>query len=132
MKRKKKAKSLNFIISCVIYPFDVMFSFGETDEEIIKKLNKYKIDHADAPWQFESDSKLGRTCVFDSGQTLVRMPKIPSSSREYGTLQHEIFHAVEFLFERIRIKHSTDCGEAYAYLIGYLTELVYNQINKVC
>lgn len=121
-------KGKNFIIPLVVYSFDVMCSFGETDAQVANALNKYKVDFQDTAWKFESNSVLGRTVVFDSGQTLIRLPKIPTTSEEYGTLAHEIFHAVEFLFARIRITHSIECGEAYAYLIGYLTTEIYKRL----
>lgn len=121
---------MNFIIPLVIYPFDIMFSFSETDDVLEKALKKYKIDIGDAPWKLESVRVKGRTCVFNSGQTLIRMPNIPSSCRDYGTLQHEIFHAIEFLFDRISVQHHIDSGECWAYLIGYITEEVYKKLNR--
>lgn len=124
----KKHNSKNFIVDLVVYPFDIMFSFGETDAQIIKRLNKLGIDHNANDWQFESDSTRGRTCVFSSGQTLIRMPQIPKICTEYGTLSHEIFHAVEFLFRRINIKHCLGTSESFAYLIGYITTKVYEKL----
>ena len=35
---------MNFIIPLVIYPFDVMFSLGETDERLTKQFKKYNIE----------------------------------------------------------------------------------------
>ena len=131
MGKIKKQKKLNYIIKLEIYPFDIMFSFNETDEELIKTLDKYGIDHADHPWQFETDKHgIGRTCIFASGQTLVRLPMWPERSEDYGVLQHEIFHAVEYLFYRIGMNLKKCSGEAYAYLIGFITTGIYKQINK--
>lgn len=126
----EKEKSLNFILPLHIYPFDIMFSFNESDETLIKTLGEYGIDHKDHPWQFESDSTKGRTCIFYSGQTLVRLPMFPELCEEYGVLHHEIFHAVEYLFYRLNMKLSKGSGEAYAYLIGYITTEVYKKINE--
>lgn len=125
-----RKKDMNFIIPLVVYPFDIMVSFGQTDDELKKQLNKYGIDKEDECWKYETPREKGRTCLFNTNQTLIRMPKVPKMCSEYATLQHEIFHSVEFLFERIGIKHSTDCGETYAYLIGYITEFIYEKINK--
>ena len=39
-----KSKSKNFIIPLVVYPFDVMVSLGETDEQLKKALSKYNVE----------------------------------------------------------------------------------------
>jgi hypothetical protein len=129
MRMAKKIKKLNHIIRTDVYPFDFMFSFNETDAELIKILDKYGIDHQNHPWQFESDKVHGRTCVFESGQTLIRLPYFPETCEHYGCLSHEIFHGVEFLFYRLNMKLKKSSGEAYAYLIQYLTTEIYKQIN---
>lgn len=119
-------KSKNFIIPYVIYPFDIMFSFGETDIQLYSKLKREGITDF-------SDCDIGgitkaRTVMFKEGPTLIRMRHIPKSPEDFGHLQHEIFHAVDFLFMRISIELCDKSGEAYAYLIQYLTEQVYKRI----
>ena len=109
-------------------PNATIFSFGETDAQIIKRLDKMGIDHSANDWQFESDNVRGRTCVFSGGQTLIRMPQIPKTCTHYGTLSHEIFHAVEFLFRRINVKHCLGTSESFAYLIGYITTQSLNKL----
>lgn len=125
-----KSKTLNHILKLHIYPFDIMFSFNQSDKELIKVLDEYGIDHADHPWKFESDNVMGRTCIFNSGQTLIRLPYFPETCEHYGSLQHEIFHAVEFLFYRLNMKLAKGSGEAYAHLIGYITKAIYEKINE--
>jgi hypothetical protein len=64
------------------------------------------------------------------GQTIIRIPKKPETPQEIGTLSHEIFHGVDFIFRRIGISLSDNSNEAYAYLIGYVTEQFFNKIIK--
>lgn len=118
---------MNFIIPYIIYPFDLMVSFGQNDWQIEQLLKEHNVTYEGAEWQMVQFGN-GRCCMFTSGQTLLRLPKKPKTNSDYATLQHEIFHAVEFLFHRIGIKHSIDCGEAYAYLIGYITEEIYKRL----
>lgn len=47
---------------------------------------------------WSDNEREGRTIMFLSSQTLTRMPKVPKSVKQYGSLQHEVFHAVEFVF----------------------------------
>lgn len=125
-----KKKSLNFIVPLVIYPFDVMFSFGETDEQVMAHLNKYEIDTTNnSGWVFEETTK-GRCIIFPGNQTLIRLLTIPDTNTDYGYLQHEIFHAVHFILRKMGFKLKVSSGEAYAYLTQYLTEKVYEKINQ--
>ncbi len=122
-------EKLNFIIPLVVYPFDVMVSFGQTDDELLKNLLKCLTEEQIRNKELWSDNeKDGGTVIFASGQTLIRMPKIPKSAKEYGTLQHEIFHATEFVLSRIGMILCDKSDEAYAYLIGYLTTQIYKRI----
>lgn len=116
-----------FIVPYVVYPFDLMVSFGHTDFEIERLLKKYNIQYEGADWQM-AEFGTGKCTMFTSGQTLLRLPQKPFTNEEYGTLQHEIFHAAEFLFTRIGLTHSISCGEAYAYLIGYITKEIYKNL----
>lgn len=122
-------KRMNFIIPLVIYPFDIMVSFGETDKQLKKALKK-----AGSEWDDSmslAPNGRGRFCMNPRNQSVLRMPVIPVTVEQYGTLQHEIFHGVTFIFSRIGIKLVIlKSDEAYAYLIGYITEQIYTQINK--
>lgn len=123
-------KNKNFVIPLIVYPFDVMVSFGQTDDELLKTLSKSLTDDEIKDkklWSIEKNGD-GRTVLFGSGQTLIRMPKVPKSVKEYGTLQHEIFHATEFILSHIGMSLCKKSDEAYAYLIGYLTTEIYKRI----
>lgn len=126
-----KTKKLNFIIPLVIYPFDVMVSFGETNEEIDKHFKKYNLSADDISMAtITSRTVQGRTVMFSSNQTLIRLINYPKSFKDYGNLQHEIFHAVTFVMDRIGMKLVVEeSDEAYAYLIDYLTVEIYKKIK---
>ena len=124
----KKKKSKNFIIPLVIYPFDVMVSLKQSDVELVETLNKFGIDTSDNNmWKFEENG-IGRCISFPTGQLLIRLAHHPKSNEDFGTLQHEIFHAVHFFMKRMRMKLNMKNDEAYAYLIGYLTQEIYKNI----
>lgn len=130
MKRKLKSKGSNFIIPLVVYPFDVMISIGETNEDIDKRFKKYNLTAEDISLAtFTSHTVQGRTVMFSSNQTLIRLRNFPKSPVDYGNLQHEIFHAVTFVMDRIgMVLKVEESDEAYAYLIGYLTREIYKRL----
>lgn len=122
-----KKKSLNVIIPLVIYPFEVMFSVGQTDKELKGELDKFGCNWSDL--LILPPTGLGRTVMTDSNHTIIRFNEWPVTCKQYGTLAHEIFHAVDFIFRRIGMTLSEDSDESYAYMIGYLTEEIYKKIN---
>lgn len=125
---------MNFIIDLVVYPFDIMFSIGESDKEFMRTL-KDRLPKKYLPKKSEDnicqleDECRGRTWHhLEGGQTIIRLKKKPKSEQEMGSLAHEIFHAVDFIFRHVGIQLSSDSDEAYAYLIGYITEQFYKNI----
>lgn len=127
---KRRDKSLNFIVPLVIYPFEVMVSFGQTDEELLRVLDKFKIDHS-KNYLFSSPSSGGTAKMFSSGQMLLRLRHLPGSTFDYGVLQHEIFHIVCFTMDRVGIHYDIEkSDEAFAYLIQFLTQQIYNKLKK--
>lgn len=118
----------NFIVSLVVYPYDVMVSIGETDKQLKKRLENYAI-YDNNIWRYSSPNKCAKSAIFSGDQCLIRIKEKPVSPNDFGNLQHEIFHVVTFVMQRVgmdlKIKVS---DEAYAYLIGYITKVVYEKI----
>ncbi len=121
-------RSLNFVIPYVIYPFDVMVSIGEDDEVLKKKLIKHgaNVNNTDLS---HHHTQRGRCIMFEDHQTLIRLYQFPKTPTQFGHLQHEIFHAVEFVMDRMNMPLTKESDEAYAYLIGYLTTEIYKRLK---
>ena len=120
-----RKRSLNFIVKNEIYPFDVMFSFGESDINLKKRFKKFGVSEGSL---FEHSLKLGQCTQFKNGQVLVRMPNIPKTPKDYNTLQHEIFHATTNIMNHIGSKLDEESEEPWAYFIGFLTQKVYEKL----
>lgn len=121
-----KIKSVNFIVPLVVYPFDVMVSFGQTDDELKKSLSKVGGEWDDT---MECIGE-GRFCMNGKNQSLIRLKNYPTTCEQYGSLQHEIFHAVTRILDRTGLKFKLFISdEAYSYLIGYLTTEIYKKIG---
>jgi hypothetical protein len=129
-------KKLNKIIPIGIYPFDLMISFNESDKAVKKALKKFNITPKNATETTvfnidKSKTKIGRMVMFIGKQTIIRlnfMPKL-SDPFEMALLQHEIFHAVGFFMAEINTPLTNKTHEVYAYLIQYLTEQIYKELN---
>src|ERR1043165_4650777 len=115
---------MNFTISLIIYDFDVMVSLGESDKELFSRLKKLKIPKSEYT-QMKMDC-YGKYMMFSNKTSLIRLPKVPSTPREYGTLSHEILHCVIQIMRTVDIPLTESSEEAYTYLQGYLTQKILN------
>lgn len=125
-----RKKSQNFIIPLVIYPFDVMVSIEETDEELSKKLQKYITDPKGIGELMNlSPTTQGRCMMLECNQTVIRLKRQLYAHQTYATAAHEIFHATSFILNRVGMKMELGVScEAYAYLIGYLTKEIFKRL----
>lgn len=114
------------IISWELYPLDVIFTLGTTTEEIINYIGKkttYKLDDEEKKF-LDVEGRLGRTVMLKGGPTVLWV-----KYNDGGTITHEVFHAVCFLFDKIGIKFDNNIDdEAWAYAIEFLVR----KISKIC
>ena len=125
----KKIKKQNFIVDQGTYPFDIFVCIGMSDEEVYKEIDK-SYDLSEEEKESLVMSGNGRTVVLHGGQTILRMSNDIEVIDFYATLPHEVFHVVEFLFDRIGIKHDVETsGEAYAYQIQYIMGSILSKLK---
>ena len=107
-----------------------MVSIGETDRKFNKAIDRYDIEKDEVLSNFNKyPLTKARTVMFDGNQTMIRMRNYPESAKDRGLLSHEIFHAVDFILDRIGMKLIQESCEAYAYLIDYITRKIYEHIE---
>lgn len=116
------------------YDFDVLVALNISDDELVAYIRKnYKpsfLGEGEAEFRVEMDGR-GKTCILPTGQTILRVND-KNKVGFHSTLAHEIFHAVEFLFDKINVKHNFEIsGEAFAYQIDYLTGSIYEKLYKL-
>lgn len=120
---------MNKIIPIDIYDRDLMVHFGGK-EELPEELERYGLEKEELDDILDGISELtkGQTVLLSNNTLLIWMPHIPTIE-DYGTLSHEIFHCVDFLMNDIGVSLTRESGEAYAYLIGYITKKVHELIK---
>ena len=105
-----------------------MVSINQTDAEFIKSYMKERsmtdktaAQDVCALSAQEGELNLGKT-VHMEGNVIVRIYRDINRPKDYNTLVHELFHAMDFIldFRGLRLVEGSD--EAYSYLIGYLME----------
>ena len=133
MSKKTQYPTVNFIFPMYVYPFDLMVSIGQNDEEITGSLKKAGVTK-DVEMCHYGDNGAARYTIWPGGRNLclIRLKFLPRSSHDYGMLSHEILHVVISAIRLIGGKIS-DCGssdEMYTYLMSYITEQILKRINK--
>lgn len=124
--------NINFIVPLVVYPFDIMISMEQSDEQFLKSCEGYGFNKSDLDGFLGMSSSCdGRCAMFPSGQTIIRFPYWYGYSKMSGIIAHEVFHAVTMILEFIGMdmKVGTSC-EAYAYLTQYVIEKVYKGLYE--
>lgn len=118
-----------FTVDHGTYPFDVLVCIGHNHKEICDYFKKRKLPISEAEKEALWMKGRGRTLMLSGGQIIIRIDRLPRPAF-HATVAHEVFHAVEFLFDRVNIKHDLEkSGEAFAYQIGYLTEQIYKKVR---
>jgi hypothetical protein len=120
-----KKMKLNCVFSWDLYPYDVMFSVGQTSEEVIKILRKITKKITDADIQElrtidDKDDKEGKTIFLSGGQTLIWLSDYKNKPEYMGLLAHEVFHATFFLMNHVGIRHADESEEAFTYAAQWL------------
>jgi len=117
-KTQKEIKPQHFFINCGTYPFEILFFVNTPEKKIKQKLSKFFdakiIGEIDLCWDSSA-----RTHFINNKNIFIQLNRYHKNCLNCDSvLAHEIFHAVEFLFEKIGIKHSSETSEAWAYQIS--------------
>lgn len=115
------------VIHAGVYPFDILFTIGTTEDEIVKHLTKkcsYNLDKEEIE-HIAVTAKSGRTVQFKNGALLLWV-----KNDSWSILSHEIFHAVELIMLKINTPLNEHTSEPYAYLIEYLTRQIIRITNE--
>lgn len=117
----------SFIVDCGTYPFDILIYFGDSLDDLFKDI-KDKLSKADFKGLKRSKFKVGKAIMLDTNQTVLWLREKPTTARHFGLLSHEIYHCAGFVLRAVGIEYCQETEEAYAYLIQYLTEQIYEKL----
>lgn len=100
-----------------------MVSLGQTDKQFTQSIKKIGLRWEQC-MQVEGTGK----AITNGSKFILRLKDYPSTNDDYSYLQHEIFHIVAFIMEKITMPLTDESSEAYAYLIQYLTKKIYDKL----
>lgn len=118
-----------------VYSFDI-YVVGNPNKESLDKLFEWAVDHTSI-----YDVKYNDYSAYTSSGVLDKQTKkeciiitLNGLKDEYdniNTYAHEAFHAAMDILEACRVPYCDESAEAYAYLVGYITECVYKTAKKL-
>lgn len=130
--KKKPAPAFHFTFSMEVYNYELMFSVGEADAKLATALRRKGINPHPAMIDYGGDTCPAKYAFWQENLFgLIRMRVLPETSRQFAALAHEIFHIVSWFMEHMGFElDAAKSGEAYAYLISYITDQIYTEMNK--
>lgn len=130
MSKKKEKYDENFTVEIGLFSQQVMFHFGGTallKEQLAKHFKKHQYEHILK--DIGSKEFLGATYSLPKG-VLVYMPNVPKTDADYGTLAHEILHAVFWITEKVGIEYSSKGEEVYTHLMQSLLQSALETLHE--
>lgn len=121
--------SENFIVKIGLFSQQVMFHFGNINllkEQLAKYFEEY--EYINILNDIKSKIVFGSTYCLPKG-VLVYMPNRPKTDEDYGTLAHEILHAVFNITEKVGIEYSPEGEEVYTYLMQALMQAALKELH---
>lgn len=94
-------------------------------EKFIRK--KWK----DKNWTVENDDCEGNLFWHPDYAPIIHIHKKPKTPFQKGILAHEIFHCTSFLLRAAGLKLTEESEEAFSYLHGFLTEKIWEKLEKL-
>ncbi len=108
---------------------DLLVVFGnekQTRERLRMYFDKEEIDELLEGFSFREKGKTVYASKFNA--FFVWIPEPPKTAQDVGFLVHELFHSTYAVMCNSGISLSEDSEEAFAYMIGYMTEKVLEQL----
>jgi hypothetical protein len=107
-----------------------MVSVGETTERVIARIHQttYRLTDEERE-HLEMRQQVGRTVMLRGGQTIIRLRRFNGDPASIAVLAHEVFHAVTFLFDKIRVQLTDQSDEAWAYAVEFLTRKILTRLT---
>lgn len=127
-----KVTGCHFIVDLDIYYKGILFAFGYSKDRLCRVLDGF--DGKDVPelkkmYRKQPLNYKGLTCVGKNGTIMIVMPQMPTTADHFGTISHEIFHAVEGIMDNIdNPLRSGDNSESWAHMIGFVTAQVQEKL----
>ena len=110
------------VVPVDVYNTDVLVSIAQTDEELYNSIGSEHFTKEDFEECYNDWTMDARVVSHPTkGFIIMRFRNI---IEEHGIIAHEAFHAAYTLLDKVGMRCNYETEEAYAYLIGFLTNKI--------
>jgi len=117
---------------------EVSVHFGMFDYEVACVIGPYQDIARYIAWRFEDPGFKIECPLVRRGMTFSRkgycpiiwLPRYPRTPTEYGTLCHEVLHAVRHLMHWADIPFSADSEEAHCHALGFAVTEILSKLKR--
>ena len=124
-------KNIFEIITGTVYPFDVLISINQTDDEFYSEVGHLSDDNLEKVFLNLDQTILARSYITTTNISIIRFVNIDKNNLPHGLIAHEILHITTFILNKVGIKFCFKTDEAYAYLLNYLIDDVYSIFSNI-
>ena len=124
IKKFPKIRESNALLTGLGYEIKLIVS---EDREQVKKFLEYYFDEENEGFCVEEHG--GKCFIKDNLVPIVWVPRKPKTTKEIGTLTHELGHALMKCFQFIDIKHTEETDEVWQHSIGYLVDWALTELK---
>lgn len=122
--KKIIAKAIH--IPLVLFPFEVLVCLGGDKQFVIKNIKKFGYTPDTEEEGHITMIGQGKCVMLKNSATIIWLKNYPRAGS--GVLAHEIFHATDFILDKMGIKHTDSSDEVWAYVIEYLTKEIHKNL----
>lgn len=123
-------KNIFEVIKGTVYPFDVLVSVNQTDDEFYSEVGHLSDDNLEEVFLNLDETILARSYFTKNNIAIVRFMDIDKDNLPNGLISHEMLHITTFILNKVNITFSFKTDEVYAYLLHYLIDEVYSIFNR--
>lgn len=128
----KRTTSKYFLIKLDVYPFHILVSIDQTDEQLKKVMRTLKVakEMIDEMPTMSTTSK-GSTLMLPANQTIIRLKTLPNKYEFMAIVAHEALHATSFILNKVGIPFDQENSEeAYTYLMQHICYEIFKNTIK--
>lgn len=121
---KRNPQGKFFLLHATVYPYDVLYCIGATNDEILNKLQgDYDMKLTTEDIDAIQKNLAGKSLKLTSGAFILSLTEEPKTPATIAVLSHEIRHISEMMMYRAGIRYVFgESDEAFAYLHEHLEE----------
>lgn len=111
-----------------VFPLTLFVLVNLTNAEAGKFLKKLNIAPEDIEAMNLGTLEVGKSNIYDLSTGVIRINRKLHTPEFHDTMAHELVHIVSPFMNAIGMKLDQYSEEAYAYLTGFLTKKIYQQL----